>query len=191
MGKAYANKKKKENRPTGDFYPTPKSLVWVIEDLIKQEFKDKIIFEPCSGDNSIVEVLQDFNYQVEANDLYKGGLDYLATSFNFNQIITNPPFNLWDDFVLKAKKETEKLLVIGRLNYFGTTSRFNNGIWSNLKSVYCFNRYIDYRTPLRNDGLFNVGAMATAWFLWDSNYEGTPELNFLDVQNYAKLGNIK
>jgi hypothetical protein len=33
--------------------------------------------------------------------------------------------------------------------------------------------------------------MATAWFLWDSNYEGTPELNFLDVQNYAKLGNIK
>jgi hypothetical protein len=123
--------------------------------------------------------------------LYKGGLDYLLTSFDFAQIITNPPFNLWDDFVLKAKKETEKLLVIGRLNYFGTTSRFNNGIWNNLKSVHCFNRYIDYRTPLRNDGLFNVGAMATAWFLWDSNYEGTPELNFLDVQNYAKLGNIK
>ena len=81
--------------------------------------------------------------------------------------------------------------MIGRLNYFGTCSRYQSGIWKNLKAIYCFNRYVDYRTPSRTDGLFCVGGMATAWFLWDKNYVGDPIIKILDVQRYAKLGNYK
>ena len=106
-------------------------------------------------------------------------------------VITNPPFSLWDKFVVKAKSHCKKFMFIGRLNYFGTNNRFQSGLWKNLKAVYPFNRYVDYQTPYREDGLFHVGAMATAWFLWDMKYIGEPKIRVLDIQKYAKLGNFK
>jgi len=192
MGKAYANKKPIGERPEGDFYETPKSLVWVAEDVIRAEFNTAIsILEPCSGEGSISNELKKFGFLVIENDLFKGGVDYLGAEFTEKYIITNPPFSLWDEFVTKAKLECEKVMLIGRLNYFGTASRLKNGTWGNLKSIHCFNRYVDYRTPSRVDGLFNVGAMATAWFLWDMSFNGSPTVHFLNVQKYAKLGNCK
>lgn len=192
MGKAYANKKPIEKRPKGDFYETPKSLIWVAKDLIYSEFNTTIpILEPCSGNDSISNELRKLGFQVIENDLFKNGIDYLDAKFNEKYIITNPPFSLWDKFATKAKSECNKVMFIGRLNYFGTASRLKNKMWKNLKSVHYFNRYIDYRTPSREDGFFNVGAMATAWFIWDMSFNNSPTIHFLDVQSYAKLGNYK
>ena len=186
-GKAYANKKQKGLHPEGDFYPTPKSLVWVAKDLIKKEFSLKEeILEPCCGNGAISDELRKLGFSVTENDLFTGGVDYLQHKFSQKQIITNPPFSLWDAFIHKAKNEADKVLVIGRLNYFGTHSRLKNGIWNNLKSVHCFDRYVDYRTPERNDGLFQVGAMATAWFLWERDFVGSATLHFLSVQSYVE-----
>ena len=191
MGKAYANRKSIEERPEGDFYETPKSLVWVATDLIRAEFDTAIpILEPCSGNGSISNELKKLGFQVIENDLFKGGKDYVDTEFNQKYVITNPPFSLWDEFATKAKSECDKVMFIGRLNYFGTASRLKNGMWENLKSIHCFNRYVDYRTPSREDGFFNVGAMATAWFVWDMSFNGSPTIHFLDVQAFAKLGTI-
>ncbi len=201
-GKSYANKKSKENRPEGDFYCTPKSLIWVAEDIIKAEFKQPncpAFFEPCSGNDSITEELRRMEYGVLTNDLYnktalfnKNFLEINFSNWHFaKEIITNPPFSLWDEFVKKAKTFSPKFMFIGRLNYFGTQSRLEENIWKNLKAVYPFNRYVDYQTPYREDGLFHVGAMATAWFLWDMGYTGLPHIEILDVSKYAKLGNFK
>ena len=41
-GKAFENRKKKEDRPEGDSYPTPKSLIWVAKDFIMDEFSGQI-----------------------------------------------------------------------------------------------------------------------------------------------------
>lgn len=192
MGKAYANRKQETERPEGDYYPTPKSLVWVAQDLIRREFPTgSVILEPCSGQGAVSEELRSMGYVVEENDLYTGGVDYLTTPFSQEYVLTNPPFSVWDDFVFKAKSEARKVMMIGRLNYFGTNSRLESGIWGNLKSVHCFDRYVDYRTPMRTDGLFHVGAMATAWFIWERDYVGDPTLHFLSVQKYATLGNKK
>jgi len=191
-GKAYANKRVKEDRPNGDFYSTPMSLIWVAKDIIEKEFDKNIdVLEPCSGDGAIVKPLIEMGYNVIENDLYRGGVDYLNNRFKQKQVITNPPFSLWDNFLTKSKDHADKILYIGRLNYLGTHSRNINGIWDNLKAVYCFDRYVDYQTPYREDGKFCVGAMATAWFLWDMNYQKEPIIKILDVQKYAKLGNYK
>ena len=191
-GKAYANKNSAVNRPEGDFYPTPRSLVWTAQQHIQREFpKKESILEPCFGDGSISEPLEAIGYQVEKNDLFRGGVDYLTTPFSQRYVITNPPFSLWDEFVQKAKRESLKVLCIGRLNYFGTASRSQSGIWNHLEYVLPFNRYVDYRTPNRHDGLFHVGAMATAWFLWNMDFTGLPSIEVLDVQPWAKLGNKK
>ena len=192
MGKAYANKKVITDRPLGDFYSTPTSLTLVARDIIEQEIpKEEIVLEPCAGDGGISIPLRNLGYIVKENDLYRGGVDYLSTKFEELYVVTNPPFSLWDEFVKKIKKESLKSMVIGRLNYFGTDSRSKSGIWNNLKSVFCFNRYIDYRTPFRDDGRFYVGATATAWFLFDSGYCGDATIHVLDVQKYASLGQYK
>jgi hypothetical protein len=188
LGKAYANRKRLADRPPGDLYPTPRSLIWVAKDIIHAEFdQGKTVLEPCSGQGAISSELRQLGYQVVENDLFFGGVDYLTHSFDCPYIITNPPFSKWNPFVKKAKQEAEKVMMIGRLNYFGTTSRLTDGIWDGLKSVYCFDRYVDYRTPERSDGLFKCGAMATAWFLWEDGFVGDPSLHFLSVQKYTKL----
>lgn len=192
-GKAYANRKSVDNRPRGDFYSTPRSLVWVARDVILNEFDMSVpILEPCSGRGAISDELKKMGFPVYTNDLYNpGGQDYLTTPFKHRSVITNPPFSLWDSFVIKAKGEADKVMMIGRLNYLGTNSRLVNGLWEDLKSIYCFDRYIDYRTPIRDDGHFHVGAMATAWFLWERNYDDDPTIHVLSVQEYATLGNVK
>jgi hypothetical protein len=193
LGKAYANKKQKKDRPKDDLYSTPKSLVWVMQDIILQEFPlNDTILEPCSGYGAISQELAKFGYTVKENDIInQNGVDYLQSSFQERYIVTNPPFSLWDKFIQKAKQNCNKVLAIGRLNYLGTNSRYKSGIWQNLKAVYCFNRYVDYQTPYRNDGLFHVGAMATCWMLWDMSYNDNPTIHIVDVQKYAKLGNFK
>jgi predicted RNA methylase len=107
-------------------------------------------------------------------------------------VITNPPFSLWDEFVAKAREHCTRWMFIGRLNYFGTQSRLDNNLWAGLKSIHIFSRYVDYRTPFRTDGHFHVGAMATAWFLWDLTLGNVhaPTLHFVDVSQYATLGNV-
>lgn len=190
LGKAYANRRKKNDRPVGDFYSTPKSLVWVAREIIEREFsKSEPVFEPCYGKGAISQELKTYGFDIIENDLFQGGKDYLLEPYNYTQIITNPPFSLWDDFVQKAKLEANTVMMIGRLNYLGTASRFTNKIWGNLKSIYCFDRYVDYRTPYRDDGCFHVGAMATGWFVWEKGYSYKPTIETLDVQQYATLGN--
>lgn len=187
MGKAYAHRV--DHRPLGDLYSTPKSLVWVASDIINAEFSGPIL-EPCYGLGAISKELVKMGYTVKENDI-SNGVDYLTGTFTESEVITNPPFYLWDFFLEKAKTHAKKIMFIGRLNYLGTNSRYKSGIWNNLKAMYCFNRYVDYRTPYREDGHFHVGAMATAWFLWDMNYVGLPVMGILDVQQFATRGNFK
>lgn len=195
-GSGFASKKKKEERPEGDNYPTPKSLIWTVEEFIKTEFIGQDILEPACGALSISGELEKMGYSVFNNDLYGiGGEDYTSSKklrTKANQVITNPPFSLWDDFVRAAKIHCRKFMYIGKLNYFGTYSRSQCDLWEHLKYVMPFNRYVDYQTPFRLDGLFHVGSQATGWFLWDMSYYGKPEISrIVDVQQYAKLGAFK
>jgi len=58
--------------------------------------------------------------------------------------------------------------------------------------LFVFSDTVDFRTAERDDGLFNVGAMATGWFLWDMEWSGkNAEMHFVDINSFAKLGNLK
>jgi len=145
-GKAYAHK---SGQRQGDLYHTPKSLVWVSYSIIKREFTGQSILEPCAGAGAISEELKKYNYFVTSNDLYIKNknyinMDYLQnTHICSNQIITNPPFSLWDEFVLKAKTHCKKFMFIGRANCFGSSGRdvdesnCNNCKFKSSKYGYC------------------------------------------------------
>lgn len=187
-GKAYLNRKPIQSRHCGDLYDTPMSLVWKL--LEKEDFN--LIYEPAAGNLSIVNALiKDGSYCAQFGDIQTGH-DFFQVEGWEGDIITNFPFTNWDRFVIHAKKICKgRVCVLGRLNYLGTCSRSKSGIWDGLKRIYVFNRYPDYRTPYREDGLFHVGGLCTGWFIWEPGYTGPHMWDIMDVNDYAKLGGFK
>lgn len=185
----------------GDFYLTPKSLVWEL--LYTGEISKRAnILEPSSGQTHqpIVETIKEYSRGVHIDDFDLYAQDerkqddflQMIPKKAYDIIITNPPFSMWDAFVFKAKAlRPEKIIMLGRTNCLGAHSRNISGLWKELKTVYVFDRMIDYRTPYRKDGLFHVGAMVTGWFIWEKGWQGPPNLSIMNVQKYAKLGAYK
>jgi hypothetical protein len=192
MGKAYANRKPLVERPEADYYCTPKSLV---KELLKLNIlnKDLVVYEPACGDaHAITNVLFENNFKVKADDIRITGKDFLKCDLRFPQLVTNPPFSLFDEFVMKAKEVSPLFIFLFKTNFFGAYGRYKKNVWTNLKSVHIFNRQIDYRTPYREDGLFHVGNLITGWGVWDSSWDKSYwETSIIDVQPYAKLGQFK
>jgi hypothetical protein len=191
LGKAYANRKPKIERPKSDFYPTPKSLVWEL--LETKEFDPlQPTWEPACGDGAISETLKDHGFQSVMTTDLRFGDDFLISNRKVSQIITNPPFSLFDQFVNKAKASSDKFAFIGKVNFFGATGRNNRGVWKHLKKVFIFDRMVDFRSSTREDGWFSVGNLVTAWMIWDMSWnENYWKTSITSVQEYAKLGQIK
>lgn len=202
-GKSYACRDRAENNlRKGDLYPTPKSLVWCAEDFFHKIIPlNAVITEPCCANGSITKALKDIGYsKIIENDLYNERTDILhediITSdlkWASDYVVTNFPFSKWDACVLAflAKPNLKTLVTIGRLNYLSTQSRLHSPLWKHLHSVNVFSRYIDYRTPEREDGQFYVGAMATGFFVFTKEEVEHPIIEFTDVQKYATLGNLE
>lgn len=193
MGKAYANRKKEIDRPESDFYQTPRPLTWELIKLRLFDF-DKLCYEPACGKLAIVKELEKYfsnlHYTDINHDLYYQ--DFLELkNYKCDYIITNPPFSLFDDFVIKAKEvATDKIAFIGKTNFFGAEKRNRIGIWKNLKYVFVFNRQVDYRF-FREDNKMQSGNLISAWFIWDMNWkENYWMTSIIDVQKYMLSNKI-
>lgn len=182
-GKPYANRKMRNKRPEHDFYETPKCLT---EELVKTGVLNnvKTVWDPCCGKFAITDVLEKHGFKCFKNDVIYGD-DYLTNIYQKHEcIVMNPPFSLFDKFVEKAKTEADLICVIGKMNFFGSHYRNTSGFWKHLKTIYCFDRMIDYQQPLRTDMKVGVGMIVSGWFIWDMKYEGNPEIKVLDMQKY-------
>lgn len=189
MGKAYANKKSIEERNKNDYYPTPLPLVVELEKLNLVKKSDKVLECACGEAKRISGYFNSLGYNFEEKDLIFGN-DFLKDDYydkHYDAIITNPPFSLWDNFVEKAKQISDKVIMIGRTNYFGAYQRNENGIWNHLKTVYIFNRQVAYdRIDEHNELKLKCGCLVTAWFYWDMNYNDKSTIEIIDVQKYCK-----
>ena len=101
MSSAFGKRKKSDGV---DFYPT--DPLWV--DILCRHHKFKgIITEPACGDGAISEELKKHKYRVESTDKYDYGYGYVGRDFldrkvHTDNIITNPPSFLFDEFWIKA-----------------------------------------------------------------------------------------
>jgi len=191
-GKAYANRKPLSERPEADFYRTPESLTQALIDhqLVHKAY---YVHEPAAGDGAIQKVLQAAGYNCTAEDIRTTGKDFLEDNTRREQIVTNPPFSLFDEFVEHARDVcSDQYIMLGKMNFFGAYGRTQKHLWKYLREVRIFNRQIDYRTPAGKGGHFHVGNLVTGWFIfdktWGKNYWHT---SILDVQPYATLGAYK
>lgn len=182
-------------RPEGDFYETPYSLVWSLADCTDELDDVETAYDPCAGSGAIVDASAVRGITVTGEDWYYSGKGRWPNPVNFYDynkhtelILTNFPFSEWDNMVRTGLRVADKVITIGRVNYFGTHARNASGLWKHLKAVYVFDRMIDYRADPHPDGLFYVGALVTGWFIFEKKEQVQTNLHVLDVQKYAKLG---
>jgi len=147
--------------------------------------------EPACGEGHIAKLLDP--YKTKSFDLIDRGYgdgvaNFLTDSFSENYyctIITNPPFNLFQEFVEKAlETATHKVIMFGKLQALEGQKRGTFMKNSPLKTVYVFK---SRQQPLRNgseiDELtgkkMNSSTMAFAWFVWEKGYVGKPSIEWI------------
>lgn len=99
-----------EERAAGDYYTTDPTAVQQFLDVAQID-KAANVWEPACGCGNISEVLIDNGYNVLSTDLHNrgygnSGIDFLLfephIQFDIDVIITNPPYSLANEFILKA-----------------------------------------------------------------------------------------
>ena len=113
---------KKENRRSLDFYPTPPECTVALMEFLN--LSPCIIWEPAAGDGAIVKVLESYGHKVIATDI-QTGYDFLKTVGTADAIITNPPFNLSHEFILKALHDAPIVAMVLKSQYWHAKKRFD------------------------------------------------------------------
>lgn len=155
-----------------DFYPTP---TWATEALLANETFVGSIWEPACGDGAISKVLEAHRLAITmSTDLFDRGygdirdMNFLEAKLMFaDNIITNPPYNLAEEFVHRGlEKVTLKLALLLRLSFLESARRFDSIFSIKPPSrVWVFSERITfYPNGLQTAG---SGTLAYGWFVWD------------------------
>jgi len=188
MGKNFSCNNTSGKRKESDYYPTPFELtrrflkVWNIH-------QNKKILEPACGEAlAIVKVLQEQGFSnITFHDLHVDNVNFLNEQEQYDYVITNPPFSLAYEFIQKCKEiVTNEFALLLPLSYLHGKKRYDD-IWMDksfpLKKVYIFTRYPMLGDELREDGKMRTGMMVYAWYVWDKNYKGNPEIDWIDIND--------
>ena len=156
-----------------DFYPTPE---WVTQALLQVEQFKGVILEPACGDGAITRGLEAAGHEVKSSDLYDRGFGLCGRDFllrnpgklQVENIVTNPPYNLAEKFVLKALELTKyKVALFLRLAFLESITRYDS-IFSKIPParIWVFSERVTmYPSGQQTAG---SGTTAYAWFVWDS-----------------------
>jgi len=174
-------------RVENDYYATHPDSV---KALLKVEEIIYPALEPACGEGHISKLLDES--QTFSSDLINRGygfsnLDFIKEDLfrKYETIITNPPFNLFQEFVEKALKlANKKVIMFGKLQALEGMKRATFLETTPLKTVYVFKKR---QQPLRNGNEIDEltgkkwasSTMAFAWFVWERGYEGEPIIKWI------------
>jgi hypothetical protein len=168
-----------EGRPDHDFYRTPPEAT---EALLNVEHFDGEIWESACGDGAICKVLEIHGHTIKATDLIDRGYgevhDFLSSPYRSDNIITNPPFRLAEQFIrLSLERTTRKVAMLCKLQFLEGAKRKQMFESTPLKTVWVFSKRL---TMTRNgEKMDNSGMICFAWFVWSHGYTGRPTLGWL------------
>ncbi len=175
IGKPYVHRREKKN----DNLPTPYSMTSLLLANEDFDFSFRDCLEPACGNQlAIVNVLSHF-FDQDSLIYYDKDFDFFTENVKYDYIITNPPWSLWDDFIIKAKEvATEKFAFLGDMDFLTGIDRYKNKLYFDgeygLARVYGFVRKCDLRRELREDGKYPAGCICYGWYIfekgWSQNY---------------------
>lgn len=166
-----------EPKDSPDDFPTPP---WATRALIEHVIGDSTALrgmsclEPACGAGHMAKVLKEYFHDVRCSDAYHYGYgpvrDFLTYPYETNAVdwvITNPPFRLAEEFVLRALTVARKgVAILARTVFLESVGRY--------KSIYTkapptkFAQFVE-RVPMIRGRLDIKATTATgyAWFVWE------------------------
>jgi hypothetical protein len=165
-GTSLANGGKSESRREMDFYPTPGEVTIALLDFLA--LPSCVIWEPACGDGAMSRVMQQRGHQVISTDLRHtgfgiGGIDFLnAQHRNCDAVITNPPFNVADQFIRKALSLAPVVAMVLKSQYWHAQKRFD--LFDQLPPAWVLP--LTWRPDFLNGARGGAPTMDCIWTVW-------------------------
>jgi hypothetical protein len=168
-----------------DDFPTPP---WATRALIQHVLSEhqlgsQTCLEPACGAGHMAKVLKESFAEVRSADAYCYGYgevrDFITSSYEANAVdwvITNPPFRLAEEFVLRALSIARQgVAILARTVFLESVGRYE-GIFRDVPPTK-FAQFVE-RVPMVKGRLDNKATTATgyAWLVWEKNKRATPQL---------------
>ena len=153
-----------------DFFPTPG---WATRALFEYVVKPTgTVLEPASGHGHMTRVLQEYGMEVTERDLMHGD-DYMKDDReeNFDWIITNPPFTLGKEFVIKSLSKGDNVAMFVRQNFLEGQRRY-----AELFSKYPPSKIAIFtqRVGLKYGKVVDMSsAVGYVWIVWEKGITNT------------------
>lgn len=156
----------------------------ILESLFEEENIPQNIWEPSCGNGQLSQALiEKYNRNVFSSDIENYGyinqnelkdfFEYDKAPNNSEAIITNPPFYCIKDYIQHAKKLVRYVYIFGKLTLLESHDRtpvLEDGTW---KFVYPFRNRIPTMHRLGYTGKKNSSAIAFAWYVFDTQHDGS------------------
>ncbi len=185
----------KNDRRALDHYPTPKDVTIALMEFLKQNDRLPLsVWECACGNGAMANIIKEYCQDVYSSDIidygYGDRLDYLTTNLEkkYDAIITNPPFNLSEDFIVKAIKESKMTALLLKSQYWHAAKRYN--LFSNNKPSYILplTWRPDFLEHEKKQGdKKGAPTMEVLWTIWIRGNYDTKYIPLIKPNNNAKL----
>jgi hypothetical protein len=174
-----------EPKDSPDDFPTPP---WATRALLEhvingENFAKLSCLEPACGAGHMAKVLKDYFGDVRCSDAHAYGYgpvrDFLTYPFETNAVdwvITNPPFRLGEEFVLRALEVARRgVAILARTVFLESAGRYNDIFMEDPPTKFA--QFVE-RVPMVKGRLDIKASTATgyAWFVWEQSSNSEPRL---------------
>jgi hypothetical protein len=161
-------KSNQHGRNAADFYATPPECTIALLDEFGWLFEGLSVWEPACGDGAITKVLRSKKYEVYSSDKYSRGyglskVDFLKSEMWPQSIITNPPFNLAEQFIEKAVTREVPFAMLLKATYWHAAKR--NELFNRTRPLAVM--AMSWR-PAMSPERGKSGTMDFIWTVWRS-----------------------
>ena len=171
-----ANSSTKTSRRPMDFYPTPPEVTHALMRYLELPRLTRVL-EPASGDGAMAKVIAEYCPQVCAYDIREDGFllrqnqsqDFLTETTNTDVIITNPPFNLAEQFIRHAITKAPIVAMLLKSQYWHAKTR--TPLFKEHPPAFVLP--LNWRPDFRNGELGGSPTMEVAWSVWMRGVKAT------------------
>ncbi len=172
-----------ESADSPDDFPTPP---WATRALLEhvigaRRVRDLTCLEPAAGRGYMARPLTEYFSKVDAADAYDYGVypirDFLLYPYealSHDWVITNPPFRLAEEFVMRSMSVAKKgVAILARTVFLESVGRYNNIFKENPPSTFA---QFSERVPMIKGRVDPKASTATgySWFVWEKKEDSTP-----------------
>ena len=174
-----------ESADSLDDFPTPP---WATRAFLSHYFADEnlgsdSVWEPACGRGHMAQVLAEYFGNVRGSDVFEYGygevqdfLTGLTALRSVDWLITNPPFRLAEDFLIRGRQVARKgVALLTRTVFLESIGRYER-IFTNAPPTTVL-QYAE-RVPMVKGRVDQKASTATgyAWLVWDFAREGTSSI---------------